>query len=135
MQDLWVAAANRLSELFHSLDSGDYDTLTACFAENGTWARQGKTLKGRNEIRATLASRSTTLKTIHIASNILVGHSPANAGTFRFYLTVYRHDSAAPPPYPVPVPAAVGLCKAEFENDGKEWRIKSLETGPYVFAN
>ena len=134
MQKLWVAAANRLAELFISLDASDYDGLTACFAEDGAWTRQGKALNGRSEIRAALMIRPAKLRTIHIVNNVAITHSSDQIASFKFYLTVYRQESSALPPYPVPMPAAVGLCKAQFGQDGNEWRLTSLETGPYVFA-
>jgi hypothetical protein len=134
MQELWVAVANRLAELFISLDANDYDALAACFMEDGAWTRQGRTLNGRSEIRAALMIRPATLRTIHIVSNVAITHSSDQIASVKFYLTVYRQDSSARPPYPVPMPAAVGLCKAQFGQDGNEWRLASLETGPYVFV-
>ena len=135
MNEIRLAAPELLTKLFHALDSCDYDTLVACFAETGSWTRQGKTLKGQAEIRDALVARPTTLSTIHIANNILIDEVSTQSAAARFYLTAYRYNSPSPPPYPVPLPAAVGLCKAAFGCDGQSWRLNELQTGPYVFAN
>ena len=135
MSEILASTSSVLSRLFHSLDQSKYDVLVECFALSGTWERQGKLLRGRAEISKALTSRVATLHTIHILQNLLVDEASNQDASVRFYLTVYRHDSASPPPYPVPSPAAVGLCKARFEKDGIAWQIKELQTGPYLFVS
>ena len=136
MQELSVIAPSLLAKLCIALDGRDYDALAACFAPAGTWTRQGKTLRGREEIRKTLAdTRPATLSTIHIVTNTSIDAQSERAATGRFYLTVYRHDGSSEPPYPVPAPSVVGLCKVEFVYMGDEWLLQHLQTGPYVFSN
>jgi SnoaL-like domain len=135
MTEISAAISSILSRLFHSLDRSEYRVLVECFAASGTWERQGKILRGRAAILDSLAARATTLHTIHIVQNFLIDEASDHEAAVRFYLTVYRHDSALPPPYPVPSPAAVGLCKARLEKDGIAWQIKELQTGPYLFVS
>jgi hypothetical protein len=135
MTEISAATSCILSRLFHSLDQSEYGILVECFATSGTWERQGKILTGRAEILHSLAVRAATLHTIHIVQNLLTDEASDYEAAVRFYLTVYRHDSASPPPYPVPSPAAVGLCKARFWKDGMTWQIKQLQTGPYLFVS
>jgi SnoaL-like protein len=135
MTDISAATSSILSRLFHSLDRSEYGVLVECFAASGTWERQGKILRGRAEILDSLAARATTLHTIHLVQNFLIDEVSDHEAAIRFYLTVYRHDSASPPPYPVPSPTAVGLCKAAFQRDGITWQIQELQTGPYLFVS
>jgi SnoaL-like domain len=135
MLEISAATSSILSQLFHSLDGNEYDVLVECFAASGTWERQGKTLRGRAEILEALTARAATLHTLHIVQNLLIDEASDDEAAVRFYLTVYRHDSAAPPPYPVPSPAAVGLCKVRFQKDGLMWQIRELQTGPYLFVS
>jgi SnoaL-like domain len=134
MQYALTAVQNLLAQLFIALDDCNYDALTGCFTQDGTWTRQGATLR-RDEIKKALDARPATLKTIHVLSNILLEAETQDGAAGRFYLTVYRHDADTPPPYPVPKPAVVGLCKAEFVQVQTQWLIRQLQTGPYVFAN
>jgi hypothetical protein len=135
MLEISSATSSILCRLFHSLDQGEYDALGKCFATSGTWERQGKILRGRAEIIEALAARAATLHTIHIIQNFLIDETSDLGAAVSFYLTVYRHDSASPPPYPVPSPAAVGLCKARFRKDENAWQIEELQTGPYLFVS
>lgn len=136
MQDILTGAPSLLAGLFLSLDGRDYEALAACFTPDGAWTRQGKTLHGHDDIKAALVTgRPATLTTIHVLTNVSIDSQTADRAQVRFYLTVYRHDASAPPPYPVPKPAVVGLCKAEFGQARGQWLIAQLHTGPYVFAN
>jgi hypothetical protein len=135
MTDLLSAAPSLLARLFIALDGHDYDGLTACFAPSGIWLRQGKALCGREQIRTTLVdTKPPTRTTVHVLSNVCVDRGSADRGAGRFYLAVYRHDSNAPPPYSVPMPRNLGLCKVDYVRVDSEWLVIHMQTGPYVFA-
>ncbi|HEX4408559.1 MAG TPA: nuclear transport factor 2 family protein [Xanthobacteraceae bacterium] len=136
MTELPSAAPSLLARLFMALDAHDYDTLGHCFAPEGSWLRQGKTLSGREQIRKTLLdTKPATRTTIHVVSNVCIDRQIAQSGTGRFYLTVYRHDSSSPPPYAVPTPRNLGLCQVDYVLTGSAWLIRHLQTGPYVFTS
>ncbi len=135
MTELLAAAPSLLARLFMGLDGHDYDALTNCFAPDGSWLRQGKTLSGREQLRKVLSeTKPATRTTIHVVSNVCIDRQTADSGLGRFYLTVYRHDSDSPPPYPVPVPKNLGLCKIEYRLVDGTWLVQHMQTGPYVFT-
>jgi hypothetical protein len=138
MDRVFALAHNTLSRLCCALDARDYETLARCFAPDGIWLRQGKTLNGGDQIRQVLSqTRPATLTTLHVVANVCIDDHSEKTASGRFYLTVYRHDSgvAATGPFPVPSPSAAGLCKAVFTLIDNRWLLQRLETGPYVFAN
>jgi SnoaL-like domain len=135
MAELLAAAPSLLARLFIALDGHDYDALTDCFAPDGVWLRQGKALSGRGQIRQTLVETKPAIRTtIHQLSNICIDSVSAESGSGRFYLAVYRHDSGSPPPYPVPTPRNLGLCKVDYVLVDKTWLVQRMQTGPYVFT-
>lgn len=134
---LLLAAPQLLSELFLALDARDYAALTACFAPDGVWTRRGRDLVGAAAIADTLQeTRSPSLVTVHAVSTVAAALHAPDRGAARFYLTVFRHDDGTVPagPVPVPIPAVVGLCTAEFVRISDCWRIQRLKTGPYAFG-
>lgn len=135
LSEAWVGASSLLNRLFQSLDRGDYDRLIDCFADQGEWSRQGKTLKGKVEIREALTSRSPSLRTIHLVHNVLLDELAGSDAEVSFYLVVYRSDAPSPPPYPPPQPSAIGACEARLDRKGEGWKIRNLRTGPYLFVS
>ncbi|MCW5705288.1 MAG: nuclear transport factor 2 family protein [Bradyrhizobium sp.] len=135
MTECWVAASSLLVRVFRSLDRRDYDTLVSCFADHGSWTRQGKTSTGASQILEGLTSRPTTLHTVHIVQNVLVENADISCANISFSLTVYRYDTPAPPPFQPPQPSAIGDCNARLERMGDAWRIRDLKTGPYLFVS
>lgn len=136
MQEIFGIASSLLAKLYISLDGHDFASVAACFSPDGVWIRQGKTLRGREEIRTTLSTtKPATRTTIHVLTNVSIDNPSNQKCTCRFYLTVYRHNSSSPPPYPVPTPGVVGLCYAELIYTGHEWLLQHMKTGPYVFAS
>src|ERR1035437_10181079 len=112
----------------------DFEAVAGCFSTDGVWIRQGKTLRGREEIQGTLSdTKPATRTTIHVVTNVCIDSQSDREGTCRFYLTVYRHNSEFPPPYPVPTPGVVGLGNAELIYNGHQWLLQHMKTGPYVF--
>jgi len=132
-----ATVGNLINELFCALDGSDYDKVTACFAPEGHWVRQGKVVQGWPAIKSSLlGARPITLTTIHAVTNFYIAQNSPSSANARFYLTVYRHDSkgSGVPPYAVPVPSAIGLCEVDFMFDGSRWLIQHLATGPYAFT-
>lgn len=146
MQDLNVVAQNLLNRFCRALDSSQYDQLLACFSPDGTWLRMGKPLTGHAEILRELTdNRPATLKTIHLVSNVVIDgqegpsvSEPSVSGqsaSGQFYMVAYRHDSAAPPPYPMRQPAVIGVCPVEIVLTQEGWLLKFLQVGPFLFAS
>ena len=138
MDRAFASAYNTLSRFCCALDARDYEALVRCFAPDGVWLRQGKALKGGDQIRQILTqTRPATLTTMHVVTNVCIDDHSERTASGRFYLTVYRHDSGttAASPFPVPSPSVVGLCKAMFTLIENRWLLQRLETGPYVFTS
>jgi len=131
-----VIAQNLLNRFCHALDVSNYDALLACFAPDGTWVRLGKRLTGHSEILHELTgNRPKTLKTIHLVSNVIIDKRTEESAAGQFYMVAYRHDSATPPPYPVPKPTVIGMCPVELTLTRNQWLLKFLQVGPFLFAN
>ena len=136
MHELFGKASSLLAKLYIALDAHDFEAVAGCFSTDGVWIRQGKTLRGREEIQGTLSDTKPAIRTtIHVLTNVCIDSQSDREGTCRFYLTVYRHNSEFPPPYPVPTPGVVGLGNAELIYNGHQWLLQHMKTGPYVFAN
>lgn len=84
-----AAVAALVHTLFRGLDENDDAAVGDCFAETGTWMRQGTLLTGPSEVRAALAKREAGRSTIHVITNIQVLRLADGGLSARYYLTAY----------------------------------------------
>src|SRR3972149_6355984 len=82
-----------LSRLFYYLDEGRDADLATLFAADGVSHRQGKALKGRDEILAVIRERPQTQITRHVMGNVFVTATGPNAAEAVSYVTVYAYGS------------------------------------------
>jgi hypothetical protein len=121
-----------VARLFHDLDERNYDGLVNLFEENGVWLRQGKELKGREEIMAALCMRSPTYISRHVVSNFLFTSSRGEQPSAVAYMTAYGNDSGQLPIKPVEIrtPLGIFVVKCDFIQDGEKYRFARLELHP-----
>lgn len=92
-----------LHRFFHCLDQSRYEQLISLFEPDAVWNRQGVELRGHDEIRLALATRSATQRIRHVLSNTFVAVEEGNMARLTSYMTVYRFDNGVPPVGPVTI--------------------------------
>lgn len=117
-----------LVEFFGALDSGNYPRLTDLMAPDGIWCRQGKQLRGRNEILEALQQRDPNRLTVHTICNLLIQSQASDEVVARFAMVVFsrqypdnsNRDHVEPSTY-------VGrYCARLLRLEGR-WRINELD--------
>ena len=111
-----------------ALDLGDMNAAADFFAENGSFARPmapDKVIQGREAIRASLLTRPTTLRTKHLATNVMIDVTGRDEAEGLSYLTMI---STTPPaestsPYVSAGPVFFGEIKDRFVREGGKWKI------------
>ena len=122
---------------FRCLDERDYAGLIARMHPEGVWLRQGKQLRGEQQILQAMNARSETMRIHHILTNVLVDVSSDSERASLFaYLLVFRHDDGEKHTGPAPLkgPAAIHTCNAELRPAAGDWRIFRLENSPTFLA-
>ena len=122
---------------FRCLDERNYPGLLARMHPDGVWLRQGKQLKGEQQIMQAMNARPETMRIHHILTNLLVnvGSESERASLFA-YLLVFRHDDGEKHIGPAPLkgPSAIHACNAELRPAAGDWRIFRLENSPTFLA-
>ena len=78
---------------FRCLDERNFPGLLARMHRDGVWLRQGKQLKGEQQIMEAMHARSKTMHVYHVLTNILVDvGSECERASLSAYLLVFRHD-------------------------------------------
>jgi hypothetical protein len=111
-----------------ALDLGDMSGAADFFAENGSFARPmapDTVIQGRETIRAALVSRPKTLRTKHLASNVMIDVVSRDEARALSYLTMISTspsgDAAAP--FVSAGPVYFGEIQDRFVREGGEWKI------------
>lgn len=128
-----IQAQQLLAKLFHRLDAGDHEQLTALFHSGGVWVRRGKELRGASQMIDALRDRSPTLVGYHVITNVAVDIADDARASFAAYLMVYRHDSGVQRNGAVPLtgPAAIAVCRGEITRSAAgQWRLSRLVVAP-----
>lgn len=76
-----------IHSLFRGLDGKDDDLVGQCFAEDGTWMRQGKLLTGPAEIAYALSDRDPGRRSAHVITNMQIMPRQGGGWLARYYLT------------------------------------------------
>lgn len=126
-----------VTAFFRCLDQSDYSGLLARMHPDGVWLRQGKQLKGEEQIMEAMRARSETLRVHHILTNALVDvdGDPERANLVG-YLLLFRHDDGKKHAGPVPLkgPASINACNVELRPIAGDWRIYRMENSPTLMA-
>lgn len=121
-----------LARLFYYLDETRYDDLVALFSPDGVWHRQGKVLKGREEMMAAMRARPGTQVIRHVLTNVLVEAAGADAAEAVSYITTYVHDSGKAEPRPVSIrsPMRIFVAKTKFRRSAGRCEIVEHDLKP-----
>lgn len=117
-------ACARLVTAFHvHIDAFEHDEVLALFAEDATWIHpMAGPLKGHQEFKAYLDSKSTVPTAMHITTNILIDVIDEDHAKGRCYYSFY-YDGEGRNPAPVVGPMAVGQYRDEFIRTADGWRF------------
>ncbi|MBI2317891.1 MAG: nuclear transport factor 2 family protein [Betaproteobacteria bacterium] len=122
---------------FRCLDERDNAGLLARMHPEGVWLRQGKQLKGEEQILEALRARSETMRIHHVLTNVLVDVDIGSGrASLSGYLLVFRHDGGEKLVGPAPLkgPSAIHACNAELRHLAGDWRIFRLENSATFLA-
>jgi len=118
---------------FYYLDERRFADLLRMMKPDAIWNRQGKHLRGHDEILAELESRSPTQRIRHVITNSFIDAADDRSATVRAYMVAYRFDDGAIPKPPITMdgPLRMVLLTTRFvrERDG-EWLIAEQSAVP-----
>lgn len=134
--DILGACTNQVMAFFRDLDESDYASLAQRLAPDGVWHRQGKVLRGRDEVRQALALRSPTQRIHHLIVNLAADACEPRRCALRGYMLVVRHDSGAPLAGPAPLRGIENIrtTRVELERRDGQWLITLLRNDEPSFA-
>ncbi|MEJ1969457.1 MAG: nuclear transport factor 2 family protein [Rhizomicrobium sp.] len=95
-QQIEFACRETVTRFLWSLDSREYDALSATFAEDGVWDRHNEELVGPRAVRAAMDKRPADLSTRHLVSNLTVDEEPGGVMLARYLLSAYAQTGPAP---------------------------------------
>jgi hypothetical protein len=117
--------------LTHYGDHREAEKAVALFADDGTWLRGGKPLKGHAEILDSYKRGSATQVTRHMNGGTSVTIKDANHAESVTYYTALHHDpKTESPKFPLPFdpPFSMGEWHDKFVRTAAGWRFASRET-------
>lgn len=119
-----MLAEHACQRLVHSyanlLDAYDYDRFMELWAEDGEWVIYGKSVRGRDAIRATLDARPARSVVRHLVSNLVIDIESAGRASGRCYAIAYRADGfLGVQPAPLTLPRFLVDYRDEFVRDPK----------------
>ncbi len=111
-----------------ALDLGDTSGAADFFAENGSMARPmapDQVVRGREVIRASLTSRPKSLRTKHLATNIVIEVISRDEAVGLSYLTMISTTppADAAPPHVSQGPVYFGEFKDRFIREKGQWKF------------
>ena len=117
-------ACARLATAFHvHIDAFEHEEILALFAPDAEWIHpMAGRLKGHDQIRAYLDSKSRKPTAQHITTNILIEVVDENHARGRCYYTFY-YDGEGRDPAPLNGPMAVGQYRDEYVRTPDGWRF------------
>jgi hypothetical protein len=117
-------ACARLCTKFHvSVDQYDHDTIVALFAEDATWEHLSGRLKGPDDFRRYLDSKSTYPIVRHVISNILIDVIDPDNAAGTAYVTVYYAEPTAQATPMIDGPALLVQYHDQFRRTAQGWRF------------
>jgi uncharacterized protein (TIGR02246 family) len=125
--------ATECGQLTHAfaryVDRNEADRVAELFTPEGTFTRKGESLKGREQIRAAIARRTSAVLTRHLCSTTHVEVQSEDRATGITYFELYRHEYKAGEESGTPVPLGkadvIGEYHDEFERTPDGWCIRA----------
>ena len=127
-----------MHEMFHALDTANYERLVKTFVPDGTLLRQGELLQGRNQIMNAMQKRSTTQRIRHVISNTFIDSQAAGLMHLVAYMTAYRFDDGTLHTGPVAIsrPFRMSIVHASMRPQDDSWQIAAMTFTPeFDFAS
>ncbi len=127
-----------MHEMFHALDTANYERLVNTFEPDGTLLRQGELLQGRNQIMNAMQKRSTTQRIRHVISNTFIDSQAAGLMHLVAYMTAYRFDDGTLHTGPVAIsrPFRMSIVHASMRPQDDSWQIAAMTFTPeFDFAS
>ncbi|MFI6345548.1 nuclear transport factor 2 family protein [Streptomyces sp. NPDC050560] len=119
------ACERLIVEFVRRLDLGDPSDVADLFTPDGVWEwpHGGRTVRGREALRAYFGSRPADRLSRRVSTNILVTVESATAATATSYFATYRVDGYTGGMVPPVLPANVGHYEDTFRRDGDAWLL------------
>ena len=127
-----------MHEMFHALDTANYERLVKTFVPDGTLLRQGELLQGRNQIMNAMQKRSTTQRIRHVISNTFIDSQALGLTHLVAYMTAYRFDDGTVHTEPVAIsrPFRMSIVHAAMRPVNDSWQFVALTFTPeFDFAS
>lgn len=117
---------------FLNLDERRYADLADLMAPDGVWHRQGKALKGPDQVLEALKLRPAGAVTRHLITNVVVDLVDDARGHATHYLAVFFHGAEKPPTLPVPLelPRHISIFRETFVKRTNGWRVAEMSEIP-----
>jgi hypothetical protein len=128
-QDAESQCIKLLTRVYRHIDRREYNAIYPLFAPDGTWQRPEGVIRAGDDMRASMARRSTSLAINHVLTNLLADVTAPDHVTVRGYMTIYRDETGAsrPPPYSLGVPTSLIDVTATCRKVGDDWRLAAIE--------
>ena len=122
---LIVGRQQAILRFYSALDRSDYDSLAAAMAPEGVWHRQGRALRGPDEVLAAVRQRPPGRVTAHLVQNLVVDLMNEDEATARYLSLVYRHDgpAGADEPAPLSAPLSISAGNDRLRRANGEWLV------------
>lgn len=121
----YAEIVNLTNKFYLSLDMANYEQVLKLFAQNGCWYRGESIFEGHEQIRDSLAVRSTERVTSHQISNLSLLDSDKGILS-QYYLTVYSNQGTQL------VPTVVLLMTDYWIIENGQWRIYSKKSKTHL---
>lgn len=92
MNDALSLCQNQIMAFFRDLDENQYESLIGRMTPDGVWARQGKVMKGHQDVRDVMGKRSTSGRVHHLIVNLMADKIEADRIEMRGYMLVVKYD-------------------------------------------
>ena len=112
---------------FHALDQRRHEDVAALMAEDGVWMRQGKALRGPQEVLQALHARPAGRTTCHVITNLRLLYASGGRAELGYYLTAYEsvaQDGTAGAPRLV----AIRDCRDTLVQTPQGWRLADKQS-------
>jgi len=87
-----IECQQHIHAFYGALDAGDFELVSAAFAEEGVWHRQGAVLQGPAAVRSALADRPAQRVSAHLVNNLVVIPVSATEASAGYLTLVFRDD-------------------------------------------
>jgi hypothetical protein len=115
---------------YYYLDERRYQDLVDLMRRDAVWHRQGKILRGREEVMAALNQRPASQVIRHVITNMFLDQESEGDVRLIAYLTAYKYDDGTMTttrPLSIDAPFRFLLIKKHFVRDGGRWWIVESE--------